>query len=199
MKVLAYTLFLFGLLVASGYAARAVHPEGTGAHGAVTASDRLSAWGSAAGLPFGVGLVIMLGGGLLARRKTPRPKANGEGTTAHAPAEIGPMLDGMLARFDELPKGPPSEHAESMRGVLDKLLEEDVPTFLDQREEMIADLGLATYAMAIGQFAIMERNAARAWSALTDEAWDEVRPSLERARTGLEHARETVASATPNA
>jgi hypothetical protein len=34
----------------------------------------------------------------------------------------------------------------------------------------------------------MERNVARAWSALTDSAWDEVGPSLDRARAALERA-----------
>ena len=65
----------------------------------------------------------------------------------------------------------------------------------DMREAMIRQLGLETFAEMIGHFASMERGAARAWSAIVDEAWDEVGPSLERARAGLANARQVLEAA----
>lgn len=56
-----------------------------------------------------------------------------------------------------------------------------MPAFLDHREDLIDKLGVAGFAEMIGHFASMERNTARAWSALTDEVLDEVGPCVERA------------------
>ncbi len=64
-----------------------------------------------------------------------------------------------------------------------------MPELLEQRLSLVAELGLARYAEMIGQFASMERNAARAWSAITDGALEEAAASVVRAKKGLEEAR----------
>ncbi|MEO0323839.1 MAG: hypothetical protein AAF447_12840 [Myxococcota bacterium] len=67
-----------------------------------------------------------------------------------------------------------------------------VPDVLELRAALMDALGLEAFASMIGHFASMERNAARAWSALTDEAWAEVGPCLDRAREGLQRARDAL-------
>lgn len=223
MRALGMVLFVVGVLVASCYAARAVHPEGTGPGGEVTSGDRISAWGHVAGAPFAVGMVLLVAGGLLSRVRRPgappaRPTPTGtehegfepEGAMDLAlegepvpeheksghPLAPSVVLMRIASKLDKLPEGPPAEHVEELHRVLDEILEQDVAEFLDQREDMITDLGLTRFAEMIGHFASMERNTARAWSALTDEAYDEVPPCLERAREGLDLARKTLSQAS---
>jgi len=222
MRALGMVLFVIGVLVASCYAARAVHPQGTGPGGEVTSGDRISAWGHVAGAPFAAGMVLLVVGGLLSRVRRPgapppRPIPTGtehEGFEAEGVADL--ILEGepvpehvksehpqappvllmrIAAKLDQLPDGNTAEHVAELHQTLDEILEQDVAEFLDQREDMIAELGLTRFAEMIGHFASMERNTARAWSALTDEAYDEVPPSIERARSGLAMARKTLSSA----
>jgi hypothetical protein len=196
VKALGFVLFLAGLGLASGYGARNVDvARGSGEDGSVTAGDRIEAWFDAAGMPFLGGLALMILGGVLARRGmsaaqevVERAQAQRAGATPskERPKELLAKMDAILAPLDaaKLPGD-----AKPMLSQLDVLLEEAVPDFLELREAMIRQLGLATFAEMIGHFAAMERGAARAWSAIVDEAWDEVAACLERARAGLKNAR----------
>lgn len=204
MKIAGWVLFLVGVTVASWYAARAVQPEGTGEDGQVTAGDRLGAWGAAAGLEFGLGLALMIGGALVARRQEPgdaqadAKKEAAQQRAAKGKGDLAAYAD-MLSAMDDalgaLPDGDPKEHRAALHDGLDALLEEKVPAFLEHRQVLISKLGLATFAELMSHFAGMERGAARAWSALTDEAWFEVPPCLERARAGIRAARDVIEAA----
>ncbi len=211
MRAVANLLFVVGMLVASGYAARAVSPEGTGPDGQVTPRDRISAWWGAAGVPFSVGALLMVVGGVLARRT--RHAALGQGTEregfvpegaadqvlegappgpkqVHAPRNKSPKaivarIEAALEQLDaEALKDTKATHAK-----LDDILENEVSDFLEQRDQLVARLGLAKFAEMIGAFAMMERNVARAWSAITDDAPDEVPGCIERALVGVRGAK----------
>lgn len=196
MKALGFALFLVGLAAASGYGARKVDvSEGSGANGAVTASDRVGTWFDLAGLPFLGGLALMILGGVVARRgmsaaqqvvERAQSQQAGATPTKDRPLELLTKMEALLEPLD--PSKLPGD-AKHITTKLDELFDEPVADFLDLREAMIRQLGLATFAEMIGHFASMERGAARAWSAIVDEAWDEVAPSLERARAGLKNAR----------
>ncbi len=215
MRAAGMLMFVIGVIIASCYAARAVHPPGTGPHGAVTASDRLGAWGHAAGAPFGAGMVLLVVGGLLTRMRrrgpTEQPAPQGsehEGGAPVVPADQEPeaerhtpvenlarpevILMRIAARLDALPVDDPRRDAEVIQKALDDVLEVDVGDFLDQRQMLQDQLGLARFAEMMGHFAVMERNVARAWSALVDLAYDEVPPCIERAQAGLTRARHAV-------
>jgi hypothetical protein len=221
MRALGMVLFVIGVLLASCYAARAVHPQGTGPGGEVTSGDRISAWSHVAGAPFAVGMVLLVAGGLLSRVRRPgapppRPTPTGtehEGFEPEGAADLilegepvpehvkseHPLAPAVLlmriaAKFDQLPEGNPGEHVDVLRQALDEIIEQDVADFIDQREDLIAGMGLTRFAEMIGHFASMERNTARAWSALTDEAYEEVPPCIERARAGLALARKALSS-----
>ncbi|MGE0329037.1 MAG: hypothetical protein AB7K71_19305 [Polyangiaceae bacterium] len=194
MKILGLVVFVVGIFVAGSYAARPGDlklPEGQ----EPTPKERLVAWKDVAIGPFAVGLLLMLGGAVIARR---RPAASGEVDTAElktggrrSPEELLEQLADAVERFDvsalsDSNKAPIADRIEG-------LLEDEVAQFLDAREELIAKLGLNGFAQMIGDFATFERNLARAWSALTDSAYEEVPPSLERAGEALARARKAFA------
>ncbi|MBX3251296.1 MAG: hypothetical protein KF901_29225 [Myxococcales bacterium] len=197
MRALGFVLFLAGLTVASWYAARKVDvTAGSGPDGQPTSMDRIGAWGEVAGLPFAAGFVLMIAGGLVARRGTSSAVdvvGRAEGQRQGRPgSQVSVMLDGIAERVDALDAGPLPEGAKALADEIAAILEEPVADFLEERERLVAALGLERFAELIGGFATMERGLARAWSALTDEAWEEVGPSLARAREGLAQARALV-------
>ncbi len=190
MKYAGYIVFILGIFVASSYAARPGDlklPEGQ----EPTPKQRLVAWKDVALGPFALGLLLMVGGAVMARR---RPAASGEVATAELkaggklpPEELLAHLADALERLDvssltDLNKAPIADRIEG-------LLEDEVAQFLDAREELVERLGLGKFAQMIGDFAAFERNLARSWSALTDSAYEEVPPSLERASAALDRAR----------
>jgi hypothetical protein len=214
MRTVGLALFLVGIVVAACFAARPVaRPGDTG----VSPSDRISRWTSSAGVPFAFGMLLVVGGGLLARRARRRgaiaaahpvgehqgygPEGAGDlpsreqpgiGTQDREPIhpELGPryVLAAITQKLEELPLERVSHDARKLHAVLDEILEQDVPAFLSHRERLIARMGLGQFAEMIGAFAMMERNASRAWSAIIDEAWDEVTPCIRRARSGVADA-----------
>jgi hypothetical protein len=189
IRKIGLVLFIVGVLISATYASRAVTPTGTGPNGAVTSTDKLKAWGSAAGVPFGIGMVLVVAGAMFARRKDATDGAAAPTSLRHAEGPIA-MLAAMRTRLGELQGIDIEQSADKLRASLDALLEEEVPQFLTCRQQLITEMGLGNFAEMIGQFAGMERNAARAWSALTDEVYSEVPSCLERALTAAGHAAE---------
>lgn len=188
-------VFLAGVTLSSWYAARLAPEdriEASGEHGEISTLDRVAAWGKVAGIPFGIGALLMLGGGVLARRtQSARDYAAPAGAAPAGEAPAGATL-AMLRQIEQavarLPRDDPQRHVEALHDALDRILEDMVPTFLEQRAQHIANLGLEQFAETIGLFASAERNLARAWSALTDECWSEVTPCLEKARSSISAA-----------
>ena len=190
MRTIGFLVFAVGLTVASWYAARVVPPP----DGDTGSMAKLNAWADAAAMPFGIGVVLMIGGGLVARRSRRSAAATpaGAGGASKSPAskdpatllaEMATLLDGLA--YDDLPA-----QNEALHRQLDTLLEDIVPAFLEHREALVEELGLEQFAAMISHFAGMERNAARAWSALIDDVYVEVPPSLDKAKAGLAAARE---------
>ena len=207
MKYLGFVLFVAGLTIASWFASKVVSPskeeasvEGTAevaGQEQVNPVDVVIAWAKDAGFPFAGGILLMVLGGVLTRREERKVgKANlpGDSSTDHPDrktqkptameilAEIETDLDSLHA--DQLP-----QQAAELSASLDELLSERIPDFLEQRAFLVDHFGLEVFAEMIGHFAVMERATARAWSALTDEAWEEVEPSLKRAKSGIALAR----------
>lgn len=188
MQKLGMPMFLLGVLIAACFAS---FPVRTAAgEQAPVWSERLGTWGESAGAPFAVGLVLIVAGGLMSRAAARKARREPQATAAGGAPRVDPrtLLGRMQTRLAGLTSEAGPKTATALHAELDTILEEEVPAFLEHRQSMIDALGLGTFAELIGQFATMERNAGRAWSAITDEAWDEVGPSLERARAGLDGA-----------
>ena len=186
MRYAGFGLFVVGLTVASWYASYV--PEGVGA-------ARIGNWFDAVGLRFVAGFATMLVGVALARLAGRTDGPEEHAAEANAPTAAGAMekvrgirdrIDGFVAR--ELSPKDVAADAQALAADLDHLLNEDVPVFLDARPRVIDRYGLATFAELIGHFAVMERAIARAWSAITDEAFQEVPPALDKAQAAIHRA-----------
>ncbi|MFK7985768.1 MAG: hypothetical protein AB8I08_07020 [Sandaracinaceae bacterium] len=182
MNIVGSLLFVVGLFVAGVFASRVVPPDvPEGAQASYSA--RIGAWWDAAGIGFSAGALMMVGGGLLARRAR---AASVEAESATSGGQSAPaLMDTIRDRLADLPEDPT---ADGLKEQLEEILEELIPQVLDQREALIAQLELGPFAEMIGHFATMERNTARAWSALTDGVHAEIPPCLDRARAGMDRA-----------
>ncbi len=189
LKAIGFGLFFVGLVVASWFAARFVPVEV--AEGVTPeAMDRVKAWAEVAALPFLGGWVLMIVGAVLARKGAPKQDYGSmEGGTEVGVLDVTTeQLKKMSALLEELGDGQSAD----VPGRLDGLLSDDVPEFLGHRPALVKELGLERFAEMIGHFAMMERGAARAWSALTDGVNYEAVPSLKKARRGIEKAIEVM-------
>lgn len=194
MKFVGFILFLAGLTVAAWYAAYIPYSEEP-----ALGLDRVSLWASQAGLPFAGGMMLMIAGAIIARvaNKPLSAKRGDEAEGAPSGSEIADaslLLQEIAAEIQALETSGLPKGAKPLADAIEVILEERVPAFLDHRQRLIEALGLEKFAEMIGHFATMERGAARAWSALTDEAWDEVEPSLARAKRAAEAARGAMVS-----
>lgn len=190
MRLVAYALFVIGLLLATTQAVF-IPDAGEGL------AARVGAWFDAVGVVFLLGLAMMVAGAVLARRAATKPSggvADDGAAAALDPvavaAELLAALDTTLAPLDGENLGADSARRAALKAALDDVLEEKVSDFLELRPALMDAVGLEVFAEMIGHFASMERNAARAWSALTDEAYAEVGPCLDRARASLRRARD---------
>lgn len=175
MYFAGWFLFVLGAAFATTYAAK---PVSTGDEPA-----KLNRWFEEAGIPFGAALGAMSAGALLVRRKRHEP--GGMGGPKQPTASAG--LANIARSFRALPEPTPS-NAEALHRALDRILEQQIPEFLEHRNALIDRLGLVAFAQLMSPFASFERNLARAWSALIDDSFEEVHTSLERAGHALEEA-----------
>lgn len=187
LKAVGALVFVVGLTYASWFASYVPTP----AEGEVlpTGLARVSLWWGQVGTRFIGGLLFMVIGGVLARvadRKTRDAKAAGGEAKDGGDPTTG--LAEILAALRALPIADMKKKPKTLADAIDDILTEQIPAFLDKRQELITDLGLERFAEMIGHFASMERATARAWSALTDEAYQEVLPCLQRAERGAMHA-----------
>lgn len=202
MQRLGFLVFVIGVILSSWYAARyvpasAIH--GSGAAGHITSMDRLDAWADVAGAPFAVGAVLMVVGGIVARRAMARTARSHATAAGEEVVDTHTMLSHIDTAIAALPTGDPAQHADALRHQLDVLLDELIPAFLDARQRHELSLGSAGYAELSSAFASTERGLARAWSALTDEAWAEVPPCLDSAKQSIAQALSLAGQSEPGA
>lgn len=188
MRWIGVALFLAGIGLAGTYGARPVEVASDGE--ATEPTARIVAWWDAAGLEFSLGIIYMIAGAVIVRRRS-RRSAGPDGKREGGVESAADLIETIRDRLEALPDDPRAGSA-LIQAKLDEILEDLVPQFLDQREILISRMGLGTFAEMIGHFARMERNAARAWSSLIDEAYGEVPACLERAREGATRALETL-------
>lgn len=141
--------------------------------------ELVGAWATDAAIPFIAGLVLMLIGGVGARRVS-SSSARDSASTNEDPSLILGEIKRLLSVIDaQSPKAA---------ALLSDILEEKIPSIFDQRDALMARYGVGAYAEFAGDFASFERNAARAWSALTDGVVHEAEQSLLTADAALERA-----------
>ena len=196
MRMVAALLFVIGIGVAGVFASRVARPDIAEGERPSPAA-RVGAWWDAAGIGFSIGAVMMIAGALIARRE--RGGSVGPAGARAPHAEVPEVLAQILRELEAIPSDPGADTAATTKARLDEVLEELVPKVLDRRDALVARMGLGPFAEMIGHFASMERNAARAWSALIDEAYDEIPACVERAKSEIALAIEALEPARPAA
>lgn len=186
MKYVSLLVFVAGLTVAAWYASYIPASEET-----LLGFDRVKVWAAQAGWHFGGGIALMIAGAIAARvaNQPDSPEAKtGDAAPTDASDGSTEQLAQIVKDLDALDVESLPENAGPLADAIEKILEEQVPAFLDERQRLIDSLGLERFAEMIGHFATMERGTARAWSALTDDAYHEVEPSLARAQKAAKAA-----------
>ena len=173
----------------------------TKAHAAATAaagvkpvppSDRLSSWFDQSGVPFSIGLVLVIVGAVLARR-TIRAEALGDDDAPGA-VDFGQMLQQLLDETQSLAEGmaDDSVSAEDAKTAIEKAQLERFAPLIEARGRLQARYGLSGYAEVFGPLSSAERRVNRAWSALVDGHQSEARKSVSEACESLVSAHEAL-------
>jgi len=162
---------------------------------AVEASTRLSGWFSANGLPFSAGVLLIIFGGLLARRadKTAMQAALPGGVGAKKDAvDFGVKLVTTAATVRTLYGVMSDVKARSVAGLepfksqVEAIIQNDIEPLIETKHQVIGRFGMAGFAQLFGPLSGAERYLNRAWVAMVDRHWDEAQNSLDRAAQGLE-------------
>lgn len=146
----------------------------------------LSRWPHA--IIFGLSAVGLLAGSLLVRAGdkaeiAKHADADTGTSTSVSPAgvmqEIGRQI---TALRDELPALPTDhDRLKTIMTRLGALQNDQIPTFVETRPQLIAAFSLGGYAEIMDRFAVMERQVNRAWSAAADGHLPEATRSLSAA------------------
>lgn len=165
--------------------------------------QRLLEWAQVGGVPWVLGLALVVGGGLWLRRLDApgAGTAEGEGAeavsfedTVHRALSLLREVRGAIAEL------PMNADVPALRHQLDDLAMDVLLPAVDARERWIARDGLVAFADYWGEFSAGERLAARTWSALTDGHTPEARDAVDKAIAAFERAlaayREVVSSTT---
>jgi hypothetical protein len=133
--------------------------------------QRLTEWLQAGGAGFGFGVVLIVGGAVLARQQQASDNAGGD-------ASKGGRVDfeGSLAQIDAviaevgllIADTPMDETAPEARAVLDALQADVIEPVVDGRGQLVARHGIGAFSEYFGPFSGGERLLNRTWSALTD-------------------------------
>lgn len=169
----------------------------------VDPGTRMKGWFSVAGFPFLLGLLIMVAGGLMARRAD--RKANlaatevPSGKSATAPVDFGTLLSQTTAELDGIHanalakrEAPSQEDLDATKLAIEKLQTESFERIVSARSALIARYGMAGFAEVFGPFSGGERYVNRAWSSLVDMYWHETIDSLKIAGEHLAEANDAL-------
>jgi len=182
--------------VATAYAAHPVRRGALADSASMRPAERVVCWGRTAGVPFAVGVVLMVIGGMGLRASGRRRRPSTALERGRAEAVVGVAaterarvaLDRIRRELAALVHIDVGRERQATAERLDGVLETDVAQLLALRDALTDEVGLRRYAVFVGHVSSVERNVARAWSALTDGAGDECARSLERAQVAVGHA-----------
>ncbi len=176
---------------------------------AVPARERLSGWFSANGLPFSAGVVLIVLGGILARRADKAAASSdapeGSGNRRKEAVDFGHKLRATAAAVRTLQRVMKDEPARSvprltpLREQVEAIVRDDIEHLVETKPQVIARYGMAGFAALFGPLSGAERYLNRAWVAMVDRHWDEAEASLESAASQLEATVEALKGLQPAA
>ena len=152
--------------------------------------ERLMGWARSNALPTALGLVLVVAGGLMSRRKG--------GSEEEGPADAGPsesfsqtlssLIETLDAMEEPLTSEPDDGTAPEIREQINDLLEGPIAGWVNRREVLIDADGLGAFAEYFGLFSAGERNLSRMWTTLTDGRPDVALDALQNSRTAFRGA-----------
>ncbi len=164
--------------------------------------QRLQEWFEANGALFGLGLVLLFGGSIVARgaARAERHAAGSEGGERHGGAvDLGAALEALAGEVDELAEEaenlahseqPPRDEVAELKRRIEAIQLERIEPIVDSRVQLEVRYGLAGFASVFGPFSSGERKVNRAWSALVDGHLPETAASLASAAAEFRAARQ---------
>ena len=203
-RYLPMTLLCAGVVIASLFGAR--NGDEYSDYRAARAVDevmelpgpqaRLMGWLGVGGAGWGVGVLLVVAGAVLARRQQ-AAEASGEGGTGAV--DFPGALERVLAEIDAIsellePLAMDADQPEA-RDRLDALGADVLLPVVDGRYQLVARHGLGPFTAYFSPFSAGERNLARCWSAITDGHAVVAREALQRARGAFVDARQAYAAA----
>ncbi|MCB9682696.1 MAG: hypothetical protein H6733_14620 [Alphaproteobacteria bacterium] len=151
---------------------------------------RLVQWFDESGLPFGIGVVLILVGAGLARRQHAADAADASGGRGVDMIGCLDQLDLALAELaGDLADLEMDTPADALRDRIDTLQAVVIEPVVAGRGQLVARHGVATFASYFSPFSAGERQLARVWSALADGHAVVAREALADARASFDEAR----------
>ncbi len=152
--------------------------------------ERLMGWARSNARPTALGLVLVVAGGLMSRRRG--------GSEEEGPADAGPsasfpqtltsLIEALDAMEVPLTAEPEDGTAPELREQINDLIEGPIAGWVNRRVDLIDADGLGAFAEYFGLFSAGERNLSRMWTTLTDGRPDVALDALQHSRTAFRDA-----------
>lgn len=161
--------------------------------------QRFSDWFGESGGPFGLGMILLIVGAVMARTES-RKVALGQVPKQYKGAREAEAIDfGALlldlhtdveaaARHAESQEDPGEDDYKELRYLVRNLQFDKVEPLVESRGRVEARYGVAGFAAIFGPFSAGERQLNRAWSALVDQHMPEAADSLARSSRSFQGA-----------
>ena len=156
--------------------------------------ERLTQWLEVGGVGWLVGVLLIIGGAILARKQQQAEMSGVGEYQADAVdflASVNEVLDRLTTLAELLDELPMDQDSPPARELIDGVFNDLIEPVVDNRGRYVARHGLGVFADYFGAFAGGERNLARTWSAVTDEHSEEARASLVRSIDSFKQAKES--------
>ena len=157
---------------------------------------RLSGWALDSGMPFALGIALIIVGSFIYRRSN-KSTVSDSGQFKSSTLDLRTTLK----QFDELSekvmslsseaqsiKTPTLGDATRIKLALEALQLSHIQPIVEHRAALQERIGLASFADVFAPFSSGERNLNRAWATLVDQHWPECLASLGRAAISLRRA-----------
>lgn len=155
----------------------------------------VSLWASESALPFGLGVLLVIIGVVLARRGIKAEAHAAHAEVASSDAAPGPLLARLVEelatlqqRYGGTERDADSLDLEAVRSDIERVQHAIVVPLVEGREQISREFGVGPFADIFVPFSGAERQLNRVWSACVDGYVDEVAPCLDRAYHAAQQA-----------
>ena len=160
-------------------------------------TDRIEGWGRESGIPFGLGIILIAVGAMIARKaqKAALSPTNDAKTVTLTDAaafsakltELSKLVQDLSDNSGQISE-PTVGDAESIKSTIEALQLSHFDPMIEARYSLQGSIGLGQFADIFSPLSSGERNLNRAWATLVDEHWSEALSALGRAALSIKRA-----------